>query len=89
MLDVARDVVGQVAAVAFWTSATTGAVALLGFEALLVGGWAGLLLAALMPVAAWGGGSFRRQAMLAPVRTVPVRAESDRAVAADGGLATA
>lgn len=87
MLDFARDTVGQVAAVAFWTSATTGAVVLLAFQALLAGGWTGFLLASLMPLAAWGGGSFRRQALLAPVRPLPVGAE--RPVAAHGGVVTA
>ena len=68
MLGAARDAVGQVAAVAFWTSATTGALALLALEALLLGGWAGAALAASIPFTAWGGGSARRRVLAAPIR---------------------
>ena len=73
MLEAARDVVGQVAAVAFWTSATAGALALLAFEALLIGGWGGALLASTIPITAWGGGAARRRVLATPIR-VPVRA---------------
>ena len=73
MLEAAKDAIGQVAAVAFWTSATAGALALLAFEALLVGGWAGVVLASTIPFTAWGGGAARRRVLATPVR-VPVPA---------------
>lgn len=68
MLEAAKDAVGQVAAVAFWTSATTGALALLALEALLIGGWAGAALAASIPFTAWGGGAARRRVLATPIR---------------------
>lgn len=72
MLEAARDAVGQVAAVAFWTSATAGALALLAFEALLIGGWGGAVLASAIPFTAWGGGAARRRVLATPIR-IPVR----------------
>lgn len=64
MLAAARDVASQVVAVAFWSSATAGVIALLAVEALVLKGPAGAALVALMPVAGWGGWSMRRRVLL-------------------------
>ena len=58
-----RSTASQVAAVAFWSSATAGVMTLLAVEAMIIGGAMGWALCACIPFACWGGGSMRSRAL--------------------------